>query len=290
MVSLCPRRHYHLRIRDHVIELGSETRIMGVLNITPDSFYEGSRFPEPSVAVARAAEMVAEGADFLDIGAESTRPGSQGISAGEELRRLVPVLDAIRESCTLPISVDTSKAEVARAALERGAALINDVTSLLNDPRLGEVAASFGAGLILMHMRGTPADMHLLPPSPDIMGELERWAETAVERAKRSGVSCDRIFLDPGIGFGKSAEQNIEILRNLDRVASFGYPVLVGTSRKSFIGAILNKSPADRIWGSGAAVAASIVFGAHMVRVHDVAAMRDLARVMDVIVGGRPVG
>jgi dihydropteroate synthase len=251
MISLCPRRHYQLRVRDHVIELGSETRIMGVLNITPDSFYEGSRFTDPSAAVVRASQMVAEGADILDIGAESTRPGSQGVSAEEELRR--------------------------------------HVTSLGNDQRLGEVAASFGAGLILMHMRGTPATMHLLPPSPDIMGELERWAETAVERAKRSGVSCDRIVLDPGIGFGKSAEQNIEILRNLDRVASFGYPVLVGTSRKSFIGAILNKSPADRIWGSGAAVAASIVFGAHMVRVHDVAAMRDLARVMDVIFAGRPV-
>jgi len=262
---------------------------MGVLNITPDSFYEGSRFAEPSAAVARAAEMVAEGADILDIGAESTRPGSRGISAAEELQRLVPVLDALRQSCPLPISVDTSKAEVAQAALERGASLINDVTSLQNDPRLGELVALSEAGLILMHMRGTPANMHLLPPSPDIMGELERWAETAVERAKRSGVSCDRIILDPGIGFGKSAAQNIEILRNLDRVASFGYPVLLGTSRKSFIGAILNKSPADRIWGSGAAVAASIVFGAHMVRVHDVAAMRDIARVMDVLVAGRPV-
>ncbi len=290
MISIRPRRHYQLRARDHVIELGSETRIMGVLNVTPDSFYEGSRFPDHSAAVARAVEIVAEGADILDIGAESTRPGSQGISAGEELRRLVPVLDAIRESCRLPVSVDTAKAQVARAALERGAALINDVTSLQNDPQLGEVVASYGACLILMHMRGTPATMHLMPPSPDIMGELESWAEAAVERAKRSGVSCDRIVLDPGIGFGKSAEQNIEILRNLDRVASFGYPVLIGTSRKSFIGAILKKSPADRIWGSGAAVAASIVFGAHMVRVHDVAAMRDLARVMDVIIAGRPVG
>ena len=290
MAFICPRRHYRLLARDHVIELGSVTRIMGVLNITPDSFYEGSRFPEPSAAAARAAAMAAEGADILDIGAESTRPGSQGISAGEELRRLAPVLDAVPEDCRAPISIDTSKAEVAQAALERGAALINDVTSLRNDPRLGEVVASFGAGLILMHMRGTPATMHLLPPSPDIMGELEGWAEAAVERAKRSGVSWDRIMLDPGIGFGKTAEQNIEILRNLDRVASFGYPVLVGTSRKSFIGAILKKSPADRIWGSGAAVAASIVFGAHMVRAHDVAAMRDLARVMDVIIAGRPVG
>jgi dihydropteroate synthase len=271
------------------MDLGSRTRIMGVLNLTPDSFYEGSRFPQPSMAVARAEGMVAEGADIIDIGAESTRPGSQGIDSGEELRRLVPVLDALRQNCPLPISVDTSKAEVAEAALERGAAMINDVTSLQKDPRLGELVGSSGAGLILMHMRGTPANMHLLPPSSDIMGELEAWAETAVERAKRSGVSCDRIILDPGIGFGKSAEQNVEILRNLNRLASFGYPVLVGTSRKSFIGAILNKSPEDRMWGSGAAVAASIVFGAHMVRVHDVGAMRDIARVMDVIVAGRPV-
>jgi len=289
MISLSPRRRYQLRLRGHVIDLGSATRIMGVINLTPDSFYEGSRFPDPSMAVARAEEMVAEGADILDLGAESTRPGAPGIDSGEELRRLVPVLDALRHSCPLPISVDTSKAEVAEAALERGAALINDVTSLQNDPRLGELVASSGAGLILMHMRGTPATMHLLPPSPDILGELEAWAETAVERAKRSGVSCDKIILDPGIGFGKSAEQNVEILRNLNRLASFGYPVLVGTSRKSFIGAILNKSPADRIWGSGAAVAASIVFGAHVVRVHDVGPMRDIARVMDAIVAGRPV-
>lgn len=288
MIAIPPRKHYLLRARDHVIELGSETRIIGVLNITPDSFYEGSRFPEPPAAIARAGAMTAEGADILDIGAESTRPGSRGISAEEELRRLVPVLDALRQNCPLPISVDTSKAEVAAAALECGAALINDISSLQNDPRIGELVASSGAGLILMHMRGTPADMQLLPPSPDIMGELERWAEAAVERAKRSGVSCDRIILDPGIGFGKTAKQNIEILRNLNRVASFGYPVLVGTSRKSFIGAILSKPPADRIWGSAAAVAASIAFGAHMVRVHDVAEMRDIARVMDAVVAWRP--
>jgi dihydropteroate synthase len=239
-------------------------------------------------AAARALEIAAEGADIIDIGAESSRPGSCGITVEEELGRLVPVLDALPSDYPLPISVDTSRAEVAQAALERGAALINDITSLQRDPRIGALVAESGAGIVLMHMRGTPADMHRLPPSADIMAELVRWAGEAVERAERSGVPCDRILLDPGIGFGKTADQNIVILRNLDHLASSGFPVLVGTSRKSFIGAILNKPPADRIWGTGATVAASILFGAHVVRVHDVAAMRDIARVMDVIVAERP--
>jgi dihydropteroate synthase len=232
--------------------------------------------------------MAAEGADILDIGAESSRPGSCGITIEEELSRLLPVLDALPRDFPLPISVDTSKAEVAQEALRRGASLINDITSLQKDPCIGALVAASGAAIVLMHMRGTPADMQQLPPSADILGELMRWAGEAVERAKRSGVPCDRILLDPGIGFGKTADQNIVILRNLDRLASLGFPVLVGTSRKSFIGAILNKPAADRIWGTGATVAASIMFGAHVVRVHDVAAMRDIARVMDVIVAERP--
>jgi dihydropteroate synthase len=261
---------------------------MGVLNVTPDSFADGGLYADPVLAAARAREIAAEGADLLDIGAESSRPGSYGITAEEELRRLVPVLDALRGNYPLPISVDTSKAEVAQAALERGASLINDITSLQKDPRIGALVADSGAGIVLMHMRGTPADMQRLPPSEDILEELMLWAGEAVERAKRSGIPCDRIVLDPGIGFGKTADQNIVILRNLDRLASLGFPVLVGTSRKSFVGAILNKPPADRIWGTGATVAASIMFGAHAVRVHDVAAMRDLVRVMDVIVAERP--
>ncbi len=263
---------------------------MGILNVTPDSFYDGSRFPEPAAAAAHARRIAEQGADILDVGAESTRPGSRGISAEEELRRIVPVLEALRNGYPLPISVDTSKAAVARKVLECGASIINDVTSLQNDPGVGELVASFGAGIVLMHMRGTPATMQQMPPSPDIMRELEEWAGAAVERAQSYGISCDRMMIDPGIGFGKSADQNIEILQNLGRLASFGLPILVGTSRKSFIGTILKDGAADRIWGTGATVAASIMFGAHVVRVHDVAEMRSVSRITDAFVAEGPVG
>ncbi len=272
-----------------MIELGGVTRIMGILNVTPDSFYDGSRFPDPVAAAARAHRIAEEGADILDVGAESTRPGSRGISAEEELRRILPVLEALGESYPLPVSVDTSKAAVARRALECGASIINDVTSLQSDPEVGRLVAAFGAGIVLMNMRGTPATMQQIPPSSDIIRELEEWVTAAVERAEGCGISCDRIMIDPGIGFGKSADQNIEILRNLGRLASFGLPVLVGASRKSFIGAILKNSAADRIWATGATVAASIMLGAHVVRVHDVAEMRDISRVADAIVAERPL-
>jgi dihydropteroate synthase len=192
-------------------------------------------------------------------------------------------MDALAGSYPLPISIDTSKSEVGRAALERGAALVNDVTALGKDPALGEAAAACHAGVILMYMRGEPRTMQKLPPSPNILGELEEWAGKAVARAQNLGVARDAIILDPGIGFGKTADQNLEILRNLDRLAAAGFPILVGTSRKSFIGRILGDPKADRTWGSAAAVAAAILFGAHMVRVHDVAAMRDVARVTDAI-------
>jgi dihydropteroate synthase len=281
------RKHFRVRARDKVLDLGSRTLIMGVLNVTPDSFSDGGVFFETAQAVERAWRIAEEGADILDIGGESTRPGSSGVSAEEELRRVVPVLDALAGKYPLPISIDTSKSEVARAALERGAALVNDITALGKDPALGEAAASFKAGVILMHMRGEPRMMQKLPPSPDILGEIEEWAGKAVARAQTLGVAEDMIILDPGIGFGKTASQNLEILRNLDRLAAAGFPVMVGTSRKAFIGKILSDPTADRIWGSAAAVAASILFGAHIVRVHDVAAMRDVARVADALLNER---
>jgi len=281
------RRQFRVRARDKVLDLGSRTLIMGVLNVTPDSFSDGGVFFETAQAVEHAWRIAEEGADILDIGGESTRPGSSGVSAEEELRRVVPVLDALAGKYPLPISIDTSKSEVARAALERGAALVNDITALGKDPALGEAAASFKAGVILMHMRGEPRMMQKLPPSPDILGEIEEWAGKAVARAQALGVAEDMIILDPGIGFGKTASQNLEILRNLDRLAAAGFPVMVGTSRKAFIGKILSDPTADRIWGSAAAVAASILFGAHIVRVHDVAAMRDVARVADALLNER---
>jgi len=287
-MPLLNRRHYVLRLPSHTIELGSRTLIMGILNVTPDSFSDGGKFLETSAAVQRAWQIADEGADILDVGGESTRPGSTGIPLEEELHRVVPVLQALAGKYPLPISIDTSKAEVAKTALELGAALVNDVTSLVGDPGVGMEAARSQAGVILMHMRGTPADMQRIPPSPDILAELERWAHEAVARAQKCGVSSERILLDPGIGFGKTTSQNLEILRNLDRLTTMGFPLLVGTSRKSFIGAILKSPTGERIWGTGATVAASIIFGAHIVRVHDVAAMREIADVTDAIISERP--
>jgi dihydropteroate synthase len=286
MLTLHPRKHYQVFIRDKVLNLGERTLIMGVLNVTPDSFSDGGCFLDVHDAAARAWEIAEEGADILDVGAESTRPGSSGVNVDEELARILPVLEALAGSYPIPISIDTSKADVAAAAADLGAAIINDVSALKKDSRMGEVAARYKMGLILMHMRGDPQNMQTLPMSRDILGELEDWANLAADRALQHGVSRDKLILDPGIGFGKSAGQNLEIIRNLNRLAAFDLPVLVGTSRKSFIGKILNVPARNRVWGTGATVAASILFGAHIVRVHDVAAMRQIARVTDAILGG----
>jgi len=277
------RRKFRIKAGNNILELGSRTAIMGILNVTPDSFSDKGMYIAPPDAVARAWEIAEEGADILDIGAESTRPGSRGVSADEELRRLLPVLEALGDRYPLPISIDTSKAAVARETLHHGASIINDVTSLGN-PSMGSVAADFDAAIVLMHMRGDPMTMQSMHPSEDILTDIDIWAQEAVARARNSGVSSDKIVLDPGIGFGKTAAQNFEILRNLDRLCASGFPVLVGTSRKSFIGSILNKPADELVLGTGASVAASIVLGAHIVRVHDVAQMREVADVTDAIV------
>jgi dihydropteroate synthase len=286
MPELCARKAYALKVRDSVLELGTRTAVMGILNVTPDSFSDQGRYFTPEAALDRAWQIAEEGADILDIGGESTRPGSLGIGADEELRRVMPILEALAKGrrYPIPISLDTSKAEVARAALECGASMINDVTSLQKAPAIGFEAARYKAGLILMHMRGEPANMQSLAPSSDILGDIDIWAQEAVARARNSGVSSDKLVLDPGIGFGKTAAQNIEILKNLDRLAAAGFPVLVGTSRKSFIGSILKKPARELVLGTGVTVAASIIYGAHMVRVHDVAAIREVADIADAIV------
>ncbi len=291
MTELCTRRPFRLRAGDWTLDLGKRTAIMGILNVTPDSFSDKGRYYAPEAALDRAWQIAEEGADILDIGGESTRPGSPGVSVTEELERVMPTLEALARGpkYPIPISVDTSKAEVAKAALECGAAIINDVTSLQKAPSIGLEAAKHRAALILMHMRGEPANMQSIPPSPDILGDIDVWAQEAVARAQNSGVSSDRIAVDPGIGFGKTAVQNIEILKNLDRLAAAGFPVLVGTSRKSFIGSILKKPAGELVLGTGVTVAASIIYGAHIVRVHDVAAIREVADVTDAIVNaGRP--
>jgi dihydropteroate synthase len=282
------RRKFKLPLPSRTLVLGERTLIMGVLNVTPDSFSDGGLFFDPEAAVARAIAMQAAGADIIDIGGESTRPGSSGISADEELRRTIPAIEGLRSKISIPISVDTNKSEVAEAAAAAGAEILNDVTALRNDPRIAEVARRRKLPLILMHMRGEPATMQNKPFARDVLRDVAQGLRQAVAIARRAGVAKSHIILDPGIGFGKSYEQNCELLARLPELARLGFPILVGTSRKSFIGGALKSESRirhenERIWGTAASVAASILQGAHIVRVHDVAEMAQVAQVSDAI-------
>jgi dihydropteroate synthase len=276
------RKRFRLRLPSRTLVLGERTLVMGVLNVTPDSFSDGGDYFGTDAAVTRALEIEREGADILDIGGESTRPGSQGISAAEEMQRILPVLEKLRGRIKIPISVDTSKAEVAEAAAYQGAEILNDVTALRADGRLAEVARKRKLPLILMHMRGEPRTMQIKPFARDVLHDVVVGLRRAVAVARRAGVSKSQIILDPGIGFGKSAAQNFELLGRLPELARLGFPLLVGTSRKGFIGKALGGVPeSERLWGSAAAVAASIFGGAHIVRVHDAAEMVQVARIAD---------
>jgi dihydropteroate synthase len=278
------RKKFTLRLASRTLLLGERTLLMGVLNVTPDSFSDGGAYFDADAAVARALEIESAGADILDIGGESTRPGAAGISADEELRRILPVLEKLRGRLAIPVSIDTSKAEVAEAAAAAGAEIINDVTALRADPRIAEVARRRKLPLVLMHMRGDPRTMQREPFARDVMRDVTGALKKAVATALRAGVAKSKIILDPGFGFGKSYEQNFKLLARLPELARLDYPLLVGTSRKSFLGRALGGAPeAGRIWGTAATVAASILEGAHIVRVHDVAEMAQVARVTDVI-------
>jgi len=274
-----------VRHRDTFLSsLKTSPQLMGILNVTPDSFSDGGRHSDLAAAVARARAMVADGAAIVDVGGESTRPGSAGIPADEEMRRILPVLKKLRGRIRIPISVDTSKAEVAEAAADAGAEILNDVTGLRNDPRLADVARRRKLGLILMHMRGTPRTMQKRPFAREVIRDLTAGLRHSVTQALKAGVSRSQIVVDPGIGFGKSHEQNCEIIQQLPVLAKLGYPLMLGTSRKSFLGAALKPSDgSDRVWGTAATVAASVLQGAHIVRVHDVAEMAQVARVADVL-------
>jgi dihydropteroate synthase len=282
------RRKFRLRLPAHTLSLGESTLIMGVLNMTPDSFSDGGAYSSPEIAAARALELEATGADILDIGGESTRPGAATISVDEELTRVMPVLNALRGRLRIPISIDTRKAAVAEAAIAAGAEIINDVSGLQFDAALGEVARRRRVPIILMHMRGAPATMQKEPFARNVFRDVIAGLRGAIARARRARIARSQIVLDPGIGFGKSNRQNFELLAHLPRLAALGYPLLIGTSRKAFLGAALGgaKSPAptdERIWGTAATVAAAILNGAHIVRVHDVAEMAQVARVTDAI-------
>ena len=283
-----PRKVFVLQLRSGVLTLGKRTLVMGVLNVTPDSFSDGGNFFAPKRAAAQALAMQRDGADIIDIGAESTRPGSLGISAAEELRRLLPVLEALRGKLKIPISVDTQKAAVAKVALRAGAEIVNDISGLRSDPELARVAARHGAPIILMHMRGTPRRMQQGPFARDVMKDVLGGLRRSIAAARKRGVPKSQIVIDPGIGFGKSFSQNYELLAKLPELGNLGCSLLVGTSRKGFLGATLAKNGKsapieERVWGTAATVAASILNGAHIIRVHDVAEMTQVARVTDSI-------
>ncbi len=285
---MLPRKLYRLKLRSRTLLLGQRTLLMGVLNVTQDSFSDGGKFFSLKHAVDGALAMERAGADILDIGAESTRPGSTGISTAEELRRLLPVLEELRGRLRIPISVDTRKASVAELALGAGAAMLNDISGLKNDSRIAEVAAKFGVPVILMHMRGTPHTMQKQPFAKNVVKDVIAGLRHSIAIALRAGVRKSQIILDPGIGFGKSFAQNYELLARLPELARLGYPLLVGTSRKGFLGATLATHgkpapPEARIWGTAATVTASILGGAHIVRVHDVAEMAQVAKVADAL-------
>jgi dihydropteroate synthase len=284
------RKRFRLHLRSRALILGGRTLVMGVLNITPDSFSDGGAYLDSEAAISRALQIEKDGADILDIGGESTRPGATAISSEEELRRILPVIRVLRGKLRIPMSVDTRRADVAEAAIAAGAEILNDVSALREDPRLGEVARRARTPLILMHMRGMPQTMQRGPFARDVISDVMSGLRDAVNRAKRAGLAKAQLLLDPGIGFGKKHEQNFEILARLPEFARLGCPIVIGTSRKAFLGRALAESdgpsapPGERLLGTAATVTASILGGAHIVRVHDVAEMVRVARVADHVV------
>jgi dihydropteroate synthase len=283
------REIFRLKLPSGTLVLGKRTLAMGVLNITPDSFSDGGRFLQAEAAIEHAFALERAGAHLLDIGGESTRPGSEQIPSSKELDRILPVLEALRGRLKIPVSVDTQRGAVAQLALRAGAQIINDVSGLRSDPRIAEIAAHERVPLILVHLRGEPRTMQEGPFARDVMKDVIEGLRESAARARRAGVPKTQIILDPGIGFGKSYAQNYELLQKLPQLARLGYPLLVGSSRKGFLGATLARDgqPAaseERLWGTAATVTASILNGAHIVRVHDVAEMTQVARVADCLV------
>ncbi len=273
--ALSPSRR--LRIPGRTLDFGGRPRVMGVLNVTPDSFSDGGAWLDPERALRHARAMVREGADLIDVGGESTRPGARAVPAAEELRRVLPVVEALARERVL-VSIDTSKASVAAAAFRAGARILNDVTALRGDPAMAHAAARAGAAVILMHMRGSPRTMQRAPRYGDVVAEICRFLRLRLRFALSAGIPGDKILLDPGIGFGKRPRHNVEILRRLDEFRSLGCPLAVGSSRKRFIGHYLGREVGDRLPGTAATVAAAILRGADVVRVHDVREMADVAR------------
>lgn len=263
----------------------ARTLVMGVLNVTPDSFYDGGRHSSTETAIRHARQLIAEGADILDIGGESTRPGSEPVPSEEELSRVIPVIEAIASESDIAISIDTFKSTTAREALRAGAHIVNDISGMRFDPQMLDVAAQTGAGVVLMHIQGTPKTMQQNPHYEDVVQEVKEYLAGCAELARQAGIPAKHIWVDPGIGFGKTPEHNLQLLRNLSELRSLGYPLLVGTSRKSFIGKILGDlPPEERLEGTLATLALAVREGADIVRVHDVRAAVRAVRVADAVV------
>jgi dihydropteroate synthase len=273
-----------LAIKEHTFHWGSRTYIMGIINVTPDSFSDGGKFSSPKEAKQQATSLIAAGADILDIGGESTRPFSEPVTLEEELRRVIPVIREIREISNCPISIDTVKAEVAEAALNEGADIINDISALRFDPKMADVASAFEAPVVLMHMKGSPRDMQVDPYYEDVVMEVKHFLENRMAWANSKGIPKEKMLIDPGIGFGKSFHDNLVLINRLQEFTELGVPVMVGASRKAFLGTIAGINEArERDVATLGAIAASAIRGADLVRVHNVALTRQVLQVVDAI-------
>jgi dihydropteroate synthase len=274
----------NLKIREYNFDWGKRTYLMGILNVTPDSFSDGGEFDNIESALSQAKFMMKHGVDIIDIGGQSARPGAREISIREELDRVIPVIKALRQESSFPVSIDTTRANVANAAIEAGADIVNDISGATFDVEMLPTVARLQVPIILMHMRGTSETMQQMTEYEDLIGEIYQFFKTQIAKAIALGVQCDRLIIDPGIGFAKDGQQNIELLKRTKEFCSLEAPILIGTSRKSFIGRILNKdNPKDRVWGTAATCCAAIANGADILRVHDVAEMFDVIKMADAI-------
>ena len=274
----------NLKIGDRTFDWGEKTYLMGILNVTPDSFSDGGEFERVETALAKAKEMIGNGVDIVDIGGESTRPDAKPVTIEEELRRVLPIIRQLRQASSIPISIDTTKATVAREAIAAGADIVNDISGATFDEQMLETVAQLDVPIILMHIRGNPQTMQSLTDYQDVVAEVLEFLRTQVDKAIACGVARNKIIIDPGIGFAKTAEQSLELLQRLDELKTLRLPLLVGVSRKSFMRPILQKKdPKERIWGTAAACYGAIAKGADILRVHDVTQMYDVCRVADAI-------
>jgi dihydropteroate synthase len=271
-----------LATRHGTIDMRRRTALMGIVNVTPDSFSDGGKYFTPARAVARG-EAMAEDADMIDVGGESTRPGAEPVSAEEEIARVIPVIRGLRRKISIPISIDTTKSKVARAALDEGADVVNDISALGFDPDMGALVAAEKVPVVLMHMQGTPRTMQQNPAYEDVVQEVKSYLQQRIEFAMAAGVGADRIVVDPGIGFGKNLGHNLALMRGLSALTALGRPVLVGTSRKTFLGKLLGAGPEERLEGSLAAAVATALAGANMIRVHDVKEAARAVRIADAL-------